>query len=123
MPADYYVRAIHLLRKELANASSRWGGRRPIFRVQTDALPSQMEPELGPLLSMDDVRIDVAANSSVALAFHRMVVADAFVMSRSSLSQAAALLRTVSAANQSTLFPACWRSERRRHPAWRDFGC
>ena len=118
-----------MLRQELANASDpwgrRWGGRPPIFRIHTDATPNQLAKESGwqDVLSMHDVVVDTAANLSVALTFHRMVVADALVMSRSSLSQAAGLLRTATSVNQSTLFPGCWRSERRRHPMWRDFSC
>ena len=119
---DYYVRAINALRQELTNTSNRWGGRPPIFRLQTDATSAQFAG-LAPILAMGDVVLDAAANSSVSLTFHRMVVADALIMSQSSLSQAAGLLRVAVADDQSTIFPGCWRSERRRHPTWREFAC
>ena len=103
----------------------------------TDATPLQLA-SMRPITSLEDVVVDAAVNSSVALSFHRMVVADVLVMSRSSLSQAAGLLRTAAAmryesrwesaawesrTSQITLFPGCWRSDRRRHPAWRDYPC
>lgn len=117
---EYFIRAINLLRRELTSQSNRWHGRPPLFRLQTDAKPKQLGHVLG---NMSDVVVDGEADSSVVLAFHRMVAADYFVMSKSSMSQAAALLRAASADNQSTLFPACWRADRRRHPNWRDFNC
>ena len=64
-----------------------------------------------------NVVVDYSRNESLALAFHRMVDADVLVMSRSSLSMAAALL-----SNGTVLFPACWR-DRRPLPHWRLWPC
>jgi hypothetical protein len=102
-----------------------------LFRIQTDGSQSEMEGLFTSLRSgtsgglgsravrspADMVVVDYSRNESLALAFHRMVTADVLVMSRSSLSMAAALL-----SNGTILFPSCWH-DRRPLPHWRLWPC
>ncbi|CAE8733944.1 unnamed protein product [Polarella glacialis] len=65
-----------------------------------------------------DTIFDDKYSSTVTLAFHRMVVADAFVMARSGLSMTAAFI-----GNQSTVFMphSCW--DRQALPHWTKRSC
>ena len=114
LSAAYYGRAISRIRDKLPVFSQP-----AIVRIQTNGVASEVRPILdlvkGPAVAGV---VDYAQNTSLQLAFHRMVLADVLVMSRSSLSNAAALL-----SNGTIYFPACWASGRRPMPHWRLLPC
>ena len=62
------------------------------------------------------VKIDYATSTPLVLAFHRLVTADALIMSMSALSMAAALLN-----DGIVVFPSCYF--RRPLPNWRVREC
>lgn len=110
---NFFVHKIDILRKELTQN----GQAPPLFRVQTDGdIP--FLTKRAPRLRARDIIFDVKESTTFELAFHRMVVADAFVMARSALSMSAALI-----GNQSiVMIPyACW--DRTTLPHWRKFHC
>ena len=83
----------------------------PLFRIQTDGSATKLVQE-APSLGADDIVIDAGKSTSLAMAIHRMITADAFIMSRSSLSMSMALI-----GNQSTvILPDCY--ERTSLPHW-----
>jgi len=83
----------------------------PLFRIQTDGSAAKLVQE-APSLGADDIVIDAGKSTSLAMAIHRMITADAFIMSRSSLSMSMALI-----GNQSTvILPDCY--ERTSLPHW-----
>ncbi|CAE8660146.1 unnamed protein product, partial [Polarella glacialis] len=110
---DFYIRAREDLRKLLGGA----GKSPPLFRVQTDANATMLLERVPALLGPDTI-FDDKYSSTVTLAFHRMVVADAFVMARSGLSMTAAFI-----GNQSTVFMphSCW--DRQALPHWTKRSC
>ena len=116
LPPNWYANTIKQALQSVA------AGRRQhaVVRIQTNGKPRDIEPILslldGPTLAR--VVIDWAANTSLSLAFHRMVISDVLVMSRSSLSNAAALL-----SDGIVYFPLCWASDRRPMPHWRQLPC
>jgi hypothetical protein len=115
LPASYYARAIAALREEL-----RQGGK-PLFRVQTDSADFWREfRRHKAVVGAVDIVVDYAKNTSLNLTFHRMVSADVLVMSASSLSMAAALLRHRQGV---VLFPECYKDIRRPLPSWRLWRC
>merc|ERR1712194_341643 len=116
LPPNWYANTI---KQALLSVAA---GRRQhaVVRIQTNGKPRDIEPILslldGPTLAR--VVVDWAANTSLSLAFHRMVISDVLVMSRSSLSNAAALL-----SDGIVYFPLCWASDRRPMPHWRQLPC
>ena len=120
MRDDYYARAVALLRREM----QRSGHPPPLIRIQTDVSASRIGSLLERIRALDnktqpslDVVID-DYRSPLQLAFYRMVTADALVMSKSSLSMAAAVLSTCT-----IVFPKCYRTMRRPLPHWRSMEC
>ena len=71
------------------------------------------------------VVVDYRHETPLPLAFHMMVMADAFVMSRSSLPMAAALLSNGTDVRLPFFPPSadCWARARRPLPSWRRVGC
>ena len=114
LPPNYYAGSITRALDSVA-ADHRQS---TIVRIQTNGKPRDIEPILGLLdrAALARVVVDWAANTSLSLAFHRMVVGDVLIMSRSSLSNAAALL-----SNGVIYFPTCWN--RRPMPHWRQLSC
>ena len=106
----YYAAAVRRLLLAL-------GGRSARVRVQTDGTANDTASLRSHLHDLDVV-VDYRHETPLPLAFHMMVMADAFVMSRSSLSMAAALL-----SNGTVAFPDCWARARRPLPSWRRVGC
>ena len=105
LPDAWYLKQINALRSRFA------AGPPPLFRIQTDAIYLDKLLERTPEFKANDIAID-GRNSSFPLTFHRMVVADALVMSKSALSMSAGLI-----GNQSiTILPACW--DRTPLPHW-----
>ena len=107
----WFADQIDYLRKKLHTE----GKPPPLFRVQTDGqVPRTIKEE--PRLKADDIMID-GPDSQLELAIHRIVVADAFIMSRSSFSTALALI-----GNQSTIIVAdCY--DRHSLPHWSRMPC
>lgn len=97
---DWYVRQIDEVRQRFLQQDPNHP---PLFRIQTDGTGAKLLQD-APELGAHDIVIDDAANTSLALAIHRMITADAFIMSRSSLSMSMALI-----GNQSTIiYPDCY---------------
>lgn len=117
MSLPFFVHSMELLRKQFTRGS---GGRRPLFRVQTDDESLQVLNSAKAPAGFDrpDVIIDAMKDANFELAFHRMVAADALIMSRSALSMAAAFI-----GNQSIVhIPSeCW--DRTALPHWTKLGC
>ena len=89
----------------------------PLFRVQTDAADPKKLLQSAPELKASDIVIDGKKTTPLELAIHRMIVADAFIMSRSSLSMSMALI-----GNHSTIIlPDCY--ERTSLPHWTRVSC
>ena len=89
----------------------------PLFRVQTDASDPNKLLQIAPELKASDIVIDGKKTTPLELAIHRMIVADAFIMSRSSLSMSMALI-----GNHSTIIlPDCY--ERTSLPHWTRVNC
>ena len=122
LPVTFYQHALRRLRDQLTKLHS---GAPPLFRVQTDEKdPARVAGLARELRSnswgVPDVVMDDRNSSSLSLAFHRMVSADMLVLSRSSLSMAAALVREH---DESVLYPACYRFVRRPLPKWTMLEC
>lgn len=115
LPPTWYAKAITQALDSVAA-----GRQHAIVRIQTNGKPRDVEPILTLLdrATLARVIVDWAANTSLSLAFHRMVISDVLVMSRSSLSNAAALL-----SDGIVYFPSCWASDRRPMPHWRLLPC
>ena len=115
LPPTWYAKAITQALDSVAA-----GRKHAIVRIQTNGKPRDVEPILTLLdrATLARVVVDWAANTSLSLAFHRMVISDVLVMSRSSLSNAAALL-----SDGIVYFPSCWASDRRPMPHWRLLPC
>lgn len=116
---NLFVQAMNDLRKQL----SEEGQPAPLFRVQTDDKASALIAACAghckpPGLTANDTMIDDRFHTSLYVAFHRMVTADAFIMSRSALSMSAALI-----GNQSiVMIPfTCW--DRTALPHWTKLQC
>lgn len=123
LPTGYYARAVSALRAELSGS----GRLPPLFRLQTNGRPQDLKRLLAqPGMNGSDIVLDPSRffggdpgqRSPLSLSFHRMVSADYFVMSRSALSVAAALL-----SQGTVLFPACWKEHRRPLASWRLWPC
>ena len=116
LPPNWYANTITQALDSVA------AGRRQhaVVRIQTNGKPRDIEPILSLLdgATLARVVVDWAANTSLSLAFHRMVISDVLIMSRSSLSNAAALL-----SDGIVYFPLCWASDRRPMPHWRQLPC
>ena len=96
----WYVRQISEVRQRFLQQDPNHP---PLFRIQTDGNVAELVQE-APELGAHDIVIDVEQNTSLALAIHRMITADVFIMARSSLSMSVALI-----GNQSTIiYPDCW---------------
>ena len=100
MNLDWYVRQIHEVRQRFLQQDPKHP---PLFRIQTDGTDAKLL-HVAPELGAHDIVIDAAPTTSLALAIHRMITADALIMSRSSLSMSMALI-----GNQSTIiYPDCF---------------
>ena len=104
----WYVRQIDEVRQRFLQQDPNHP---PLFRIQTDGSGAKLVQD-APELGADDIVIDGGKSTSLAMAIHRMITADAFIMSRSSLSMSMALI-----GNQSTIIlPDCY--ERTSLPHW-----
>jgi len=110
LPLDYFERVINILARELQT-----DGTYAIFRVQTDGNKQDFKrfEERG-------VIVDDAASTSLETSVRRMVTADVFVASMSSLSLSAALINT-----GNVIYPGCASAKigRRPLPSWRIQPC
>ena len=128
LPVGYYARAVRALRVELLHTVPVGGGAcgAPFFRVQSNGRLEDVALMSREGLNGSDVVFDLSRYSNVAaedrtslsVAYHRLVSADALVMSRSALSMAAALI-----SRGLVLFPRCWQEYRRPLPEWRMWDC
>eukprot|EP00931_Biecheleriopsis_adriatica_P044160 TRINITY_DN25231_c0_g1_i1.p1 TRINITY_DN25231_c0_g1~~TRINITY_DN25231_c0_g1_i1.p1 ORF type:complete len:460 (-),score=83.40 TRINITY_DN25231_c0_g1_i1:143-1444(-) len=108
---SYYNNALTVLRKQAKEADTL--GRPPLFRIQTDANRGELE-KLMPFFVADDIVIDLQEDTHLDLAFHRMVTADALVLSNSALSISAAMI-----GNQSMVIYNCDFVRPEVLPHWR----
>lgn len=126
LSAEYYSRAIGMLRAEVTNSSQP----PPRFRIETNGSPNELSDLLRRIHGGEprdscvppplphDVIVDWRDTTPLRLAFHHMVSASFLVMARSSLSMAAALLT-----KGVVIFPRCYRSVKRPLPEWRQLKC
>ena len=111
---SWYAVQIEELRKRFRKQDA---SHPPLFRVQTDAANPTALLKGAPELNASDIVIDGSKSSPLELAIHRMITADALIMSRSSLSISMALI-----GNQSIVIqPDCW--DRTSLPHWTKKSC
>lgn len=120
---NYFLDAIRDLRIRLRKEAN---GRPPLFRIQTDGLKKNWYNNIvskHPILNDTDIVVDFgrernANGTSLQLSMHRMISADALVMSKSALSMVAGFI-----GNQSVVFlpGQCW--DRTPLPHWTKRNC